>query len=158
MSPDPWSAFLDWLTTVLVPSWGELIALLPYALFLFLVGPILTLLAAMWLWHLVTRRRGRVQRSEAEPTPAPRARDGSAVFPPNVPYCEEHELVYPPRTRRCGVDGANLLVACPVDGTVRAADIETCSACGTRFKLGATASPIVVTATDGPPEGGAAIA
>ena len=63
--PDPWSAFLDWLSTVLVPSWGGLIALLPYALILFVIGPIVTLLALGWAWHLLRRRRGRVRRTRA---------------------------------------------------------------------------------------------
>jgi hypothetical protein len=158
MTPDPWTAFLDWLTTVLVPNWGELIALLPYVLIATIVGPIITILALMWGWHLVTRRRGRVRRAGAQPEPAPRADDGSVAFPANVPYCEEHALVYPARARRCDIDGADLSVACPVDGSVRAADVELCSACGTRFRLGATAGGITVISADGPPEGGAAIA
>jgi len=158
MSADPWTAFLDWLTTVLVPDWGELIALLPYVLIATLVGPLLTLVALMWVWHLATRERGRVRRSEAQAAPASRGDDGVAVFPPNVPYCEEHALVYPPRARRCDIDHADLLVACPVDGTVRAADIQVCSTCGTRFDLGATARATVVSASGGPPQGGAAIA
>jgi hypothetical protein len=158
MSPDPWTAFLDWLTTVLVPDWGELITLLPYVLFATVVGPILSLLALAWGWHLVTRRRGHVSRSEAQAVGAPRLDDGSLDFPPNVPYCEEHALLYPPRARTCEIDRAGLMVACPVDGSVRPADIQTCSACGTRFTLGVAASPIVVTLSAGPPEGGAAIA
>ena len=158
MSPDPWSAFLDWLTTVLVPDWGELIALLPYVLVGTIVGPILTLLALMWGWHLVTRRRGRVRHAEVQARPASRGHDGLASFPPNVPYCEEHALIYPPRARHCEIDGAGLVVACPVDGTSRAAEIETCSACGTTFKLGATAGASVVASSGGPPQGGAAIA
>lgn len=158
MSSDPWTAFLDWLTTVLVPSWGELIALLPYVLIATVVGPVITLLVLMWGWHLVTRRRGRVRRAQAQPVPAPRGDDGTIIFPPNVPYCEDHALLYPPRARRCEIDGVDLLVACPVDGSLRAADVQTCSACGTRFRLGATASSIAVLSADGPPEGGAAIA
>ena len=27
MATDPWTSFLDWLTTVLVPAWGELIGM-----------------------------------------------------------------------------------------------------------------------------------
>jgi hypothetical protein len=158
MSADPWTAFLDWLTTVLVPDWGELIALLPYVLVATIVGPLLTLLALMWGWHLATRRRGSVRYVEAQPVPAPRDEDGAAAFPPNVPYCEEHALVYPPRAKTCQVDQANLLVSCPVDGSVRVADIETCSACGTRFTLGVTMSSSVVATTGGPPTGGAAVA
>ena len=158
MSADPWSTFLAWLTTVLVPDWGELIALLPYVLVATVVGPVLTLVALMWAWHLITRRRGRVRRTEPQPYPVTLLADGSPAFPPNVPYCEEHGLIYPARARRCQIDRADLQVACPVDGSVRAAEVETCAACGTRYTLGATASPLVVVSTAGPPEGGAAIA
>jgi hypothetical protein len=158
VSPDPWTALLDWLNTVLVPNWGELIALLPYVLVGTVVGPILTLIVLMWAWHLLRRRRGRVRREAAQPVPAAMDADGHPVFPPNVPYCTEHALIYPPRARTCDIDRADLVVACPVDGSLRAADIETCAACGTTYKLGAAASPLVVVTSDGPPAGGAAIA
>ena len=62
------------------------------------------------------------------------------------------------RAPHAAVDRADLSVACPVDGTVRAASIQTCPACGTRFVLGAGSSPTLVTGRSGPPEGGAAIA
>jgi hypothetical protein len=159
MSTDPWSTFLEWLSTVLVPDWAALIGLVPYVLVVTLVGPILTLLVLLWAWHLVTRRRGRVRRTEVQPVAAALLGDGTPVFPPNVPYCEEHRLIYPPRARRCEIDRADLMVACPVDGSVRPAEVDTCSACGTRYKLGAAAGgTLVVVRTDGPPEGGAAIA
>ena len=90
MSPDPWSAFLEWLNTVLVPNWGELIALLPYVLVGMVVGPILTLIVLMWAWHLLRRRRGRVRRVEVQPVSVPRGADGLPAFPVNVPYCVEH--------------------------------------------------------------------
>lgn len=158
MSSDPWTAFLDWLATLLVPAWGELISLLPVVLLGTLVGPILTLILLMWAWYLVKRRRGRVRRGEPTPVPAPLDPEGMPVFPPNTPYCEAHRLIFPPRARRCSLDGADLSVACPVDGSVRHAEIDTCNACGTRFKLGASAAALVVLASDGPPEGGAAVA
>ena len=56
------------------------------------------------------------------------------------------------------VNGDPLSVICPVDGTMPSAEIDTCSACGTKFKLGATSPSAVVLAPDGPPEGGAAVA
>lgn len=158
MPPDPWTAFLDWLTTVLVPSWGELIALLPYVVTATIIGPILTIVVLLWVWYLANRRRGHVKHTEAQPVAALIGDDGAPVFPANVPYCEEHALIYPPRAKQCGVDRAELNVVCPVDGSVRAAEIDTCSACGTKFKLGVGSSALVVTSSDGPPEGGAAIA
>lgn len=158
MSPDPWTAFLDWLTTVLVPSWSELIALLPIVLTGMVIGPVLTIIALMWGWYVIKRRRGRVKRVEPEPTVAPIGAHGSVVFPPNVPYCEEHALVYPARAKQCNVDQAELRVSCPVDGTVRPAAIDICSSCGTRFTLGAGTAAVVVASAGGPPPGGAAIA
>jgi hypothetical protein len=156
--PDPWSAFLEWLTTVLVPDWGALIGLLPFLIIVGLVGPILTLVALMWLWHLLHRRRGRVRLEEAQAVPAQLGEDGRPTFPPNVPYCEEHALLFPARARTCQVDNAQLQVGCPVDGTARAAEVQTCPACGTRFVLGATAPALLVASPPGPPEGGAAAA
>jgi hypothetical protein len=158
MSPDPWTAFLDWLTTVLVPSWGELIGLLPYVLVIGVLGPILTLLALGWAWHLLTRQRARVRRRAAEAVPAPLDAHGLPVFPVNTPYCVEHALIHPPRARTCEVDRADLLVTCPTDGTVRAAEVQTCATCGTSYRLGATAPALLVVGSDGPPEGGAAVA
>ncbi|HSM33864.1 MAG TPA: hypothetical protein VK987_07215 [Anaerolineae bacterium] len=158
MSSDPWTSFLDWLATVLVPAWGELISLLPVVLVGSLVGPFVTIIVAMWVWHLVKRRRGRLVRGEAQPAAAALDTAGQPDFPPNVPYCERHALVFSPRARRCTIDGDPLHVTCPVDRTVRNAEIDTCSACGTRFTLGATSGSGVVLLSDGPPEGGAAIA
>jgi hypothetical protein len=158
MSPDPWTGFLDWLTTVLVPSWGELIALMPYVVVGTIVGPMLSIIVLMWAWHMLKRRRGHVKRTEAQPVAALIGDDGVAAFPPNAPYCEEHALVYPATATQCHIDRADLNVACPVDGSVRVASIELCTACGTRYKLGTGSSPLVVTSADGPPEGGAAIA
>ena len=158
MSTDPWTSFLDWLTTVVVPAWGELIALLPYVIVGTLVGPILTLIVLMWAWHLIGRRRGKVKRHMAQPVPALVGDDGLPVLPVNQPYCEAHALVFPPRAKTCSVDGNPLAVTCPVDGTVREAELDTCAGCGTKFTLGAKSGSSVVLASDGPPEGGAAIA
>ncbi len=158
MSPDPWTSFLDWLSTVLVPSWGELISLLPVVILGTIVGPILTLIVAMWAWHSLKRRAGRVTRAEPAPSPAALDSNGRPVFPANVPYCEQHALLYPPRATECTIDADPLRVACPVDGTVRSATDDTCTACGTRFILGASTGSAVVLSTDGPPEGGAAVA
>ncbi len=158
MSSDPWTSFLDWLTTVLVPAWGELIGLLPYVILGTIVGPILTIIVLMWVWYLVKRRRGHVHRGEVHPSAAALDDEDRPVFPPNVPYCEDHALIYPARATVCNIDGLPLSVACPVDGTVRDATARTCTACGTEYKLGAKSGSTMVLAEDGPPEGGAAIA
>ncbi len=158
MASDPWTSFLEWLTTVLVPAWGELIGLLPLVIIGTLVGPILTIIVLMWGWYLLNRRRGKVRRGQAEAVDAPRTEDGRPVFPPNAPYCEKHALIYPPRARECALNGDPLSVMCPVDGSVRNAEIDTCSACGTTYKLGAKSPSSVVLSSDGPPEGGAALA
>ncbi len=158
MEADPWTTFLDWLATVLVPAWGELIDLLPFFVIIGIIGPIVSIVALMWLWYLMHRTRGRVHREEAQAVPAPRDDQGSPVFAPSVPYCEKHTLIYPPRATNCELDRADLRVVCPVDGSVRSASVQTCSGCGTRYELGANASPAVVTTSGGPPEGGAAVA
>jgi len=158
MSSDTWTSFLDWLATVFVPAWGELIGLLNYIVLASIAGPILAIIVLMWGWYLIKRRRGVVSRGEPEPAPAPIDAEGAAVFPANVPYCEQHALIYPARARACLMNGDPLSVTCPVDGTVRNAEIDTCSACGTKFKLGANSASSVVLVSDGPPEGGAAVA
>jgi len=158
MASDPWTSFLDWLTTVMVPSWGGLISLLPYFIVIGVVGPLITLILLMWVWHLLKRRRGAVRYGALQPSPAAIGPGGDPVFPVNEPYCERHALVFPPRATDCPVDGASLSVTCPVDGTVRDVEVDTCPACGTRFVLGATSPKAVVLAGEGPPDGGAAVA
>jgi hypothetical protein len=157
-APDPWTYFLDWLTTVIVPNWTELVSMLPFWILLGVVGPILTLIALAWVWHFMTKPRARVETGEPEGFPAPMGADGLPAFPANVPYCLEHSLIYPASRARCAVDGTDLSVRCPVDGTVRDASIQTCSGCGTRFVLGASSVPALVVRHAGPPEGGAAVA
>lgn len=157
-SPDPWSFVLDQLTKLLVPDWSGLIGLLPFLIIVGVVGPILTLLALAWAWHAITRRRARVEVREPEVQPAELDAGGEPAFPANVPYCADHRLVFPASAVRCTVDGADLAVRCPVDHTVRDASIQTCTACGTRFVLGAASTSALVRRTAGPPPGGAAVA
>jgi hypothetical protein len=157
-NPDPWSAILDQLTKVLVPDWSGLIDLMPFLILVGLVGPILTLLVLAWGWHWLKSRRAHITVAEPEPELAALDASGQPIYPPNVPYCGEHRLVFPPSATRCTVDGADLSVRCPVDDTVRDASIQTCTACGTRFVLGAASTSALVRRTVGPPPGGAAVA
>jgi hypothetical protein len=155
---DPWTAFLNWLETIIIPDWNGLIRLLPILLVVGVIGPILTLLAAYWLYSALTSRRAHVSVAELEPTPAPVDEMGSPIYPPNVPYCATHAMLYPPTERNCAIDREELLVRCPVDDAVRNASQQLCRACGTRYQLGASLAPVVVKSNRQPPRGGAAIA
>lgn len=158
MPNDPWTAFLDWLTTIVVPDWTSLISTLPLLLLVGVVGPILSLLMLAWAWHFLRKRRARIDIGEPEGVLAPMGADGLPVFPANAPYCLEHGIIYPSSRVRCEIDSADLSVRCPVDGTVRDAGVQLCSGCGTRFVLGAASVPALVRRPTGPPEGGAAVA
>ena len=158
MSPDPWTAFLDWLTTVVVPNWSELVGMLPLWILLGVTGPIISLIALGWAYHFIRAQRAHVHRAIPEVVSAPRDADGLPVFPANVPYNPRLGLIYPPDRTTCEADGSNLMVRCPVDGTVREAAIQVCRACGTKYVLGAARTPMLVARTGTPPSGGAAAA
>lgn len=155
---DPWTAFLNWLSTILIPDWNGLIGLLPLLLIFGLIGPVLSLLMMYWVYVMMTSRRGRVRIDEPSAEAAPVGRDGNPVYPVNTPYCPTHALIYPPTARMCNIDGEELLVRCPVDDAVRVASQQLCRTCGTRYQLGASLSPVVIRSRGRPPEGGAAVA
>ena len=157
-APDPWTYFLTWLTTVIVPNWTELVNMLPFWVVLGIAGPIVSLIVLAWVWHFLRKPRARIEKGQPAGVPAPLGADGLPMFPANVPYCLEHSIIYPSTDVRCAVDGTDLSVRCPVDGTVRDASIQTCSGCGTRFVLGASSVPALIVRHAGPPEGGAAVA
>ena len=149
---------LELLEALLIPDWGDLITFLPLLLVFGLIGPVLTLLFLYWAYVRLTSRRGRVRIDDPQPEPASRTADGAPIYPPNVPYCPTHELVYPAAATNCDVDREELLVRCPVDDMTRVAGQQVCRVCGTRYELGASLPPAVVTNHGRPPEGGAAVA
>lgn len=155
---DPWTAILNFLQTMIVPNWGELISMLPFFLLLGVVGPLISLVGFMWFWYAIHRKRGHANVSEPEARVALRDMNGTAIFPPNVPFCEEHGLLYPANRTTCEIDKDELSVVCPVDHTTRPASQNLCRACGTRYTLGAASTALTVRRTGQPPEGGAAIA
>ena len=155
---DPWTAFLQWLSTILIPDWNGLIGLLPILLILGVVGPGLSLLALYWIYVRLNERRGKVRYDDPQPTLLPANADATYTYPPNSPYCPTHHLVYPPTAHACDIDRADLLVRCPVDDTVRPAGQQLCRSCGTRYQLGASLAPVVVRRRGSPPAGGAAVA
>ncbi len=132
--------------------------MMPFWVFVGVTAPILTLILLAWVWHWLRKPRARVEWAEPEGILAAIGDDGDPVFPPNVPYCLEHGLIYPASAIRCEIDGTDLSVRCPVDGTVRDASIQVCSGCGTRFVLGAGRTSALVSRPSGPPQGGAAVA
>ncbi|HEX5466328.1 MAG TPA: hypothetical protein VFW92_06600 [Candidatus Limnocylindrales bacterium] len=153
-----WDQILTILQNIIVPDWNDWIAMLPIAVIVGVLGPILTLIALGWFHHLMTRRRGRVRLAEPAPRPAPLGPDGSPQVPANVPYCSTDGLLYPARARSCEVCGQELSVRCPVDDTLRPASDPLCRTCGTKYVLGAAATALTVRRPSGPPEGGAAVA
>lgn len=158
LAADPWTDILTFLQTVIVPNWGELINMLPFFFLVGVIGPIITIILLLQVWYFLHRRRGHVRRSEPQPTAAAHDASGAPIYPPNVPFCERHELLFPPDMTACTVDGDELTVKCPVDSTARVASDQTCRACGTRYVLGATETPLTIRRTGQPPAGGAAVA
>ena len=118
---DAWTAFLQWLSTILIPDWGGLIGMLPILLIVGVVGPGLSFLALYWIYVRLRSRRGHVRTAEPEPQAIAATADGSYAYPANAPYCPTHHLVYPPTMSNCQVDREELLVRCPVDVSVRVA-------------------------------------
>ena len=155
---DPWTAFLQWLSTIIIPDWNGVIGLLPILIILGVTGPGLSLLALYWLYVRAKSRRGKVRTDEPQPVAIAAEVDGSYNYPANAPYCQTHHVIYPPTYRECAIDREELLVRCPVDDSVRVAGQQLCRTCGTRYQLGASLAPIVVSRRGSPPAGGAAVA
>lgn len=153
-----WTDFLGLLQKIIIPDWSDVINALPILFVLGVLGPVLTLLALLWVHYLFTRRTGRVRLADQAPVPAERDEDGYAVIPPNTPFCAREGLLYPPNATRCESCRDELVVRCPVDSTTRTARQQVCRACGTRYVLGASTTAVAVRRPGGPPEGGAAVA
>lgn len=150
-----WQGLLDLTSQIVIPDWGSLIGLLPWAVLLFLVGPILTLLVLGWLYYLVRRPRVGTVVVEETARRAPIGADGLPEFPRGEPICFRDGLIYPASARRCDVCGDDLSVYCPKCGVARSADVPTCGNCGLVLKIEPRA---VALRPAGPPPGGAAAA
>jgi len=148
---------LDFLGRVLMPDWKGLIDLLPLLLLPLILLWVLWAYGALGLYGLRHRRRTVPPLDAEPPRPAERLENGAYDFPVNVPYCARHGLIYRYDATTCDIDGDPLDVRCPVDGTVRAATVDTCRTCGTSFHLGPAANARGLAAA-GPPPGGAAAA
>lgn len=149
-----WTEFLNWLSTVIIPDWGALIALLPLFILLGVVGPLLTLGIMAWLGYGITKPRTKVKYVEGNRV-APLDPLGKPIFPAGAPYCPLDGLIYAFGQTRCDRDQTLLQVRCPKCALVRDSDIQTCGNCGLVLKV---EPRTLVVATDGPPPGGAAVA
>ncbi len=153
-----WNQILSILTVVLSPDWSALVAWVPLLLIVGVLGPVLTLVMAGWMHHLLMSRRPHVVYDEPEARAPEHLADGTPVVPPNSPYCARDDLLVPARVTTCSICRDELTVRCPVDGAVRPATQQTCRACGTKYVLGAGLDPLTVRSSAHPPSGGAAIA
>jgi hypothetical protein len=152
-------SLLELTSFFILPDWNDVIQhMLPAAVVLFLLGPIITLLVLYWLYQWLHMPRFRVRPAEVGPVPVPRDEAGEPRIPASVPYCSRDGLLYPVRETTCSECRQELTVRCPVDGTLRSASEQTCTACGTRYVLGASDSAIAVQRRSGPPAGGEAAA
>ena len=87
---------LELTSFFILPNWNDVIQhMLPAAVVLFLVGPILTLLVLYWLYQWVHMPRFHVRPAEVVPVPVPRDEAGQPVIPASVPYCSFDGLLYP---------------------------------------------------------------
>ncbi len=149
-----WDQVIKVITSFVIPDWGALIALLPVLVLVFVVGPILTLLALAWVVYVVRRPRPRVSIEEG-PRPVEIGADGSARYPVGLPYCPTDGLVYASGTTRCRTCGEELAVVCPMCGLGRSAGLTTCGNCGLVLRVEERAR---VLRPAGPPPDGAAVA
>jgi hypothetical protein len=149
-----WNQLLDIIGTFVIPDWGALIALLPVFLFVFVIGPAVTLAVLVWFVYVVRKPRPRVTIEEGVRRATPNA-DGSLEFPRGLPYCLRDSLVYASGTSRCAECRDALTVTCPMCGLGRDAAITTCGNCGLVLKV---ESRTRVMRPAGPPPGGAAVA
>jgi hypothetical protein len=149
-----WSDLLGFMSTLVIPDWASLIALLPLFVLVGVVGPLLSLAVLAWLGYGITKPRVKVRYDEGTKV-APRDHLGRPIVPAGEPYCPNDGLIYPAGTVRCDVDKTGLLVRCPKCEVVRTAGVAACGNCGLVLNLQPRA---MIVSTDGPPPGGAALA
>ena len=150
-----WNTILDILKMFVIPDWGSVVGLLPLLMFVGIVGPLITFTILGVFIYQVAKPRTKV-RIEEGPEVARIGADGQPIFPPGLPYCRRHALVYPSGTLRCERDGEDLAVICPMCGLGRPARIDTCTNCGLVLKVKPRA--VTVGRASGPKPGGAAAA
>ena len=150
-----WTQALGLIAKVVSPDWGSLVGLLPLFLLVGVIGPLVTLLALLWLYYFVRRPRTKLRFVEG-PRQAALADDGLPLFPVGEPYDPRTGLIYPPETHE-NEHGERLSVTCPMCGIARFADLMTCQNCGLVLKVDRRVA-VRTLQPAGPPPGGAAAA
>ena len=146
-------SILDASAAIVTPDWGQLIGLLPILLLIGVVGPIVTILALVWLRYGAKRPGVRTRFADSR-RPAPLDAAGNPVYPTGEPFSPSEHLVYEPGATRSAT-GETLMVACPKCSLVRPAENDTCGNCGLSFTLKPTTRSL---RASGPKPGGAAAA
>jgi hypothetical protein len=151
---DIWTKILEVTSLFIIPDWNSVIAMLPVLIFIGVVGPFLTFTLLGMLIYLVRKPRLKMQFEEG-PRVAELGADGQPIFPPGLPHCRRHALIYRSGVTRCEQDGELLAVTCPMCGLGRDAVIDTCTNCGLVLQVKTRA---IAVRTSGPRPGGAAAA
>jgi hypothetical protein len=149
-----WNGLLDLTSTLVIPDWGALVALLPVFLVLGVLGPLLSIVLLVWVIYYARRPRTKVRFAEG-PVAAPIGADGKPVFPTAEPYCFRDGLIYPPGIVRCAKCGDELSITCPKCNVARRVSIDACGNCGLALRLEPRPRALM---SAGPPPGGAAAA
>ena len=78
-------SLLELTSFFILPDWNDVIQhMLPAAVVLFLVGPIITLLVLYWLYQWLHMPRFRVRPAEVGPIPVPRDEAGEPLMPASM--------------------------------------------------------------------------
>ncbi len=107
----------------MIPDWGALIGLIPLALLVLLLGPILSLMALGWLIYMVRKPRAKLAIVEG-PYAAPLDQAGQPVYPTGQPYCAPRRADLPERATICANCREELVVTCPKCGIGRQARVR----------------------------------
>ena len=133
-----------------------MIGLLPIFLIVGVLGPLLSLIALIWVVYILRRPRTKLKVLEGA-YPALLDEGGRPVYPTGQPYCARDGLIYPSKATVCDVCRDELVVSCPKCAIGRQARIRTCANCGLVLQIDERAVQRAIVPV-GPPPGGAAVA
>ena len=148
-----WGDFLAWLSTIVIPDWSAIIALIPLLLLLGLIGPLLTLAVLAWLGYGITKPRTVMKFVEGTRT-APLDHLGKPIFRRASRTCPARRADL--RRRRDPLrPGQDAVRSAARSAAWSATPTSGPAATGQYLRV---ESRTLIAATDGPPPGGAAVA